>query len=633
MSTNNISTPPQPLPTFTTTPISVEEHVYRLIKNSREVQDQVVLNVQPESATFANVLLPLAHAENAMILEAHTLIFYKDVSADPDLREASSKAKNLLDDFAVQTGMRDDLFSLVDAVLNKKENLDPESLHYLRKVHKEFIRNGLNLPVGTKRDRFKEIKARLSQLTTEFRKNMANANDGGIWFTPDELKGVPKESLEELEKGKEGGENEGKLQVRFKRSPILRFATSGETRRRYYIANENRCPKNVPIFQEALLLRDEAARVLGYPNHAAFRLEDMMAKSPETVHNFLDDLAVRLGPGGRGEFQALKEFKRVELMSRGEPFDGHYFHWDHAFYGRLMLAQQYSVDHQKISEYFPLQSTVKGFLEIFQQLFGLQFREISGHEQSNTTDSPKVVNITWHEDVQLFSVWDEDQSKGTPLQGFLREDNTRQYPATALTCGFTKPTSKKPSLLKHNEMEALFHELGHGIHDLVAKTKYARFHGFETVVDFGEAPSQMLENWCWLPSVLKKLGRHYSNLSAEYLTSWKEKTGNGPESIQPPKEIPDEMIQNLLHAKHVNKAMYNLMMVSFGVFDMTIHEPESHEAIKSLNAGSTFNSIRSKIWPVEGPEALGQGDEWGHYEATFGHLMGEYHASFYSYLL
>jgi metallopeptidase MepB len=187
--------------------------------------------------------------------------------------------------------------------------------------------------------------------------------------------------------------------------------------------------------------------------------------------------------------------------------------------------------------------------------------------------------------------------------------------------------------LKHNELEALFHEMGHGIHDIVAKTKYARFHGFETVVDFGEAPSQMLENWCWLPSVLKKLGRHYSYLSNDYLTSWKEKTGNGPESIQPPEEIPDEMIQNLLRAKYVNKAMYNLMMVSFGVFDMTIHEPESHEAAKNLNAGSTFNNIRSKIWPVEGPEALGEGDEWGHYEATFGHLMGEYHASFYSYLL
>ena len=134
---------------------------------------------------------------------------------------------------------------------------------------------------------------------------------------------------------------------------------------------------------------------------------------------------------------------------------------------------------------------------------------------------------------------------------------TRQYPATALVCGFAKPTDTKPSLLRHNDMEALFHEMGHGIHDLVAKTKYARFHGFETAVDFGEAPSQMLENWCWMPTVLKTLGRHYSPLSEEYLVSWREKTGNGAESIQPPEKMPDEIIQSLLRARRVNKAMYN----------------------------------------------------------------------------
>jgi metallopeptidase MepB len=179
-------------------------------------------------------------------------------------------------------------------------------------------------------------------------------------------------------------------------------------------------------------------------------------------------------------------------------------------------------------------------------------------------------------------------------------------------------------------MEALFHEMGHGIHDLVAKTNYARFHGFETVVDFGEAPSQMLENWCWMPAVVKRLGRHYSSLSPEYLAAWKAKTESG---TSPPAEIPDEMIRSLLRAKHVNKAMYNLMMVSFGSFDMAVHEPESHEAVKNLNPAANFNKIRSKIWPIESPEVLGEGYEWGHYESTFGHLMGEYHAGFYSYLL
>ena len=168
MAASTLPSLPQPPPVFTTLPTSVEDNVLRLINNTRKAQDLVVLNIQPSSATFNNVLLPLAHAENAMILESHILVFYKDVSADPVLRKASSNTKNLLDDFAIETAMREDLFALVDAVLNKGENIDHESLHYLQKVHKEFIRNGLKLPVGPKRDRFKEIKTRLSQLTTEF---------------------------------------------------------------------------------------------------------------------------------------------------------------------------------------------------------------------------------------------------------------------------------------------------------------------------------------------------------------------------------------------------------------------------------------------------------------------------------
>ena len=164
------------------------------------------------------------------------------------------------------------------------------------------------------------------------------------------------------------------------------------------------------------------ARLLGYPNHAVFRLEDMMAKTPETVHKFFDDLVVKLAPEGRREFEAMKEFKRVELESRGEFFDGHYFHWDHTFYNRLKLEQQYSVDHQKIAEYFPLQTTVKGFFEIFRRLFRLEFKEISSLEQSNLSSDVKMNNITWHEDVQLFSVWDADQSQGTAFLGYLYLD-------------------------------------------------------------------------------------------------------------------------------------------------------------------------------------------------------------------
>lgn len=215
------------------------------------------------------------------------------------------------------------------------------------------------------------------------------------------------------------------------------------------------------------------------------------------------------------------------------------------------------------------------------------------------------------------------------MQGFIKEDGSRRYPATALVCNFSKPTEKKPSLLKHDEVVTLFHELGHGIHDLVSKTIYSRFHGTNTVRDFVEAPSQMLENWCWTPSQLKSLSKHYSTISPEYYKAWKEHAGDKPD---PAAEIPDELIQNLIKTKHVNAALFNLRQLHFGIFDMTVHEPKDHEAIKDMNVSETYNKLRKEIASLDGPEVLGQGYSWGHGEATFGHLMGGYDAGYYGYL-
>ena len=215
-----------------------------------------------------------------------------------------------------------------------------------------------------------------------------------------------------------------------------------------------------------------------------------------------------------------------------------------ALYDRLMEEKDYQLDQQLISEYFPLQTTIRGMLEIFEHLFGLHFVEVVGKDRDSISPSGKGNDIVWHDEVQVFSVWD-DEGEGSGFvgylyldlfpregkyghaanfnlqPGFIQENGTRRYPATALVCNFSKPTAKKPSLLKHDEVTTLFHELGHGIHDLVSRTTYSRFHGTNTVRDFVEAPSQMLENWCWTPSQLKALSRHYSTLSSEYLEAWK----------------------------------------------------------------------------------------------------------------
>ncbi|KAK4499573.1 hypothetical protein PRZ48_010090 [Zasmidium cellare] len=645
--------PPQAPPLFTHTPESLIKDTERLIATSKALQDKVVKEVSVDNANFHNAELPFAQDDNKMSLESHIIGFYQAVSTDAKVRDASTEAEKLMDDFAIEASMREDIFKLVDAAYKKQKDdtsLDAESRRLLEKDRKGYIRMGLDIPAGPKRDRFKAIKKRLSELSITFQKAL-NEENGGLWLTPEELEGVPEDVTSGLMKGKEGTPSEGKLWLTFKYPdlfPTLKYCKNAEVRRKVFVANENKCPGNVELFKEAIILRDEGARLLGYPNHATFRIEDKMAKTPKTVDDFLGDLRKRLAPGGLKEIEKLKELKKAETGKADK-----YFLWDHRFYDTLMLEKEYQLDQQRISEYFPLQSSISGMLNIFEELFGLHFVKIEGEHRDQISETGKGADIVWHQDVQVFAVWDDEAEGGSfvgylyldlhprdgkyghaanfNLQpGFIQENGTRRYPATALVCNFSKPTPKRPSLLKHDEVVTLFHELGHGIHDLVSKTIYSRFHGTSTVRDFVEAPSQMLENWCWTPSQIKSLSKHWSYLSPEYTKQFKEQAGNG--ESQPAESMPDDLIESIIRTQHVNDALFNLRQLHFGSFDMLVHEPASHEDVKKLDVSETYNKLRKDISKLDGPEELGEDYHWGHGQATFGHLIGGYDAGYYGYL-
>jgi len=633
MAPQAFKTPPQAPPLFTGTPKSVVEDTKRLVDKSRSIQDKIVAEVKDKDASFKNIMLPMAYDENTMALEAHIIGFYQAVSTNQELRDASTEAERLLDDFSIESSMREDVYNVVEAAFHKGEKLDPESQRLLEKERKNYIRNGLGIPAGPKRDRFKEIKKRLSEISIVFQKNL-NEENQGLWFTPEELSGVPQDVLAGFAKGE--GEHSGKVKMTFKYPdlfPVSKYATNPATRKKIFIANENKLNQNVPLFKEVVVLRDEAARLLGYPNHAAFKIEDKMAKTTKTVDDFLGDLRERLTKGGASEKKTLAALKEKDLKSHGagKTFDGQYYLWDHRYYDRLMLEQDYSLDQEKLAEYFPLQTSIRGMLRIFEELFGLTFVEVTGSDRASISPSGKGDDIVWHPDVQVFSVWD-DEGEGSGFvgylyldlhpregkyghaanfnlqPGFIQENGTRRYPATALVCNFSKPTPKKPSLLKHDEVVTLFHELGHGIHDLVSRTTYSRFHGTNTVRDFVEAPSQLLENWCWTPSQLKALSHHYSSLSPEYEAAWQEQAKG---QAKPDNKLPDELISNLIKTKHVNDALFNLRQLHFGIFDMTVHEPSSHAEAEAMKLSELYNKLRHEITGLDGPEAYGEGYAWG----------------------
>ena len=415
MASSNHPTPSQRPIQFTRTPASIINDAKGIIETSCMAHDDVVKTVLPQEATFANVMLPLVKSEHALKLESHILQFYQHVSMDKEIRDASAEAEKLINEYEIETAMREDLYHLVDAVASRNEKLDTESTLLLGKKHREYVRNGLKLPIGAKRDRFREIQQSLGQLSIQFRKNLNEARVE-MWFPPQQLEGIPEDVLSGLEKGT--GDNEGKLLMTSDFPHFLaaiKYVENSETRKRFQLAYENKCVNNLPILKEIVMLRDEAARLLGYPDHATFRLEEKMAEKPEIVNIFLADLRSRLIAGGRKDLEALKVLKKSEMESRGETFDGHYFVWDNQFYGQLLLEREYCVDQKKIAEYFSLENTIKGMLKIFENLFGLVFVEIAGDERSKFAKSGNGTSLVWHEDVQLFCVWDSEDEGG----GFL----------------------------------------------------------------------------------------------------------------------------------------------------------------------------------------------------------------------
>ena len=223
------------------TVLAILDHlILTILDRTRKLLDKIAADITTETATFENVVLPIAEDENDSNLQSQIIGFYQAVSSDAKLRDASSKAEEMMLEFGIEASMREDIFKLVDAAYKKGEKLDPESQRLLEKERKSYITNGLGIPAGHDRDRFKEIKKRLSQIQIEFQKNL-NEEDGGIWLTKKELDGVPDDVVEGFEKGT--GDNEGKLRFTFKYPdlfPTLKFALASEVRQKIFIENENK---------------------------------------------------------------------------------------------------------------------------------------------------------------------------------------------------------------------------------------------------------------------------------------------------------------------------------------------------------------------------------------------------------
>ncbi|EFQ31729.1 peptidase family M3 [Colletotrichum graminicola M1.001] len=637
--------PPQPLPTIPKAD-EIVPMVKRILAVQRVARERAVATVSPSEASFANVIAPFLEADDTTQGEAGVFGLLRFSGPDKATREAIEEGVRLWSASTAERLRLEGVYELVSAVREKGEALGREERKIVEDLWLDYRGAGHGVLDGEGIAAYLERRERIEELKEEFRKNLRKGGDG-VWLEEAELEGVPASEMERWKTGREDvPEEKGKRFVTLERADydaVLRHARDPEARRRVYVASDNRFPENVPLFKEMLVLRDENARSLGYKSHAEFRMQRKVAPSAEWVEGFLARLRADLMPRGQEEMRRLGRKKREHLqgLSVGTEDSGDWekiLPWDCAFYTRL-LEEEAEVDHESISGYFPLGHTLSAMLGLFTDFLGLEFVPVPRED---------LVGKVWDQEVEVWGVWEGRGERKGEFVGYLYADilwregkyrtacnvnlqcgyakggGSRVYPATVLMCAFRPPTEASCALLKHHEVVTLFHELGHGLHDLISRTKHTRFHGTRVAADFGETPSTMLENWCWMPTELIKMGRHYTRVVPAYMSKWREAHPAGEEP--PPERMPEEVVRKLVESRELNRGLWFLRQLVFATFDITVNKQESTQALRDLDEVGLFNDLQDSLNLRPNPDKRG----YGYVHST--HFIELYDAGYYAYL-
>ncbi|KAG6917455.1 hypothetical protein DXG01_002432 [Tephrocybe rancida] len=574
-------TPPQPPPSWNHSPEELTRLNTEYIAANRAIQDAIAA-LAPKDCNFTSVAL--ANADARFEAGTELLAFYQNVSPTKELRDASNEAESIVRQFGIESSMRLDVFNAkVAAQKNLKESgewekLSAEEKRLVDKYILDGTRAGLALP-EKERTELTDLKKELSQACLDFSKNF-NEENGVISFTEEELKGVPKDVISGYTKRTEDGKEV--YDVTYKTPDIF------------------------PVVQVSC---DEyhPGLIGRVSSGAGYVAEEKMVKTGKNVEDFLNDLEGKLRPVGEKERDILLTLKKKEHNAKGLPFDGEFYIWDYRYYDRKYIEETLDLDDMLVKEYFPVDIVVPTILSIYQNLLGVRFEEIQG--------------TTWHPEVQQFAVWEKNAKDESGFIGYCYLDlfpraskyshaavwgllpgydlpgDKRAYPLAAMVANLAKPTPNKPALMRHDDVVTFFHEMGHVFHGLLSKTKFARFHGTSVARDFVEAPSQMLENWCWEPKVLEQMSSHYETK----------------------KPLSPELIEKIIKSRYVNVGLFYLRQTFFAKFDLKVHTEKAGEDYTEL-----WNSLREKISLVKNIKATpGQG--------TFGHITGGYDAGYYGY--
>jgi len=569
------------------------------IKEARESLTKLYA-IPKEQRTFDNTMLELDNIYNKAGNVYGSVYLMGSTHPDDAARNQADEGKAEFAKFFNEISLDENLYR---AVKDYSETAEAKSLtgykaRFTQKTVEDFERNGFALP-KEKRDELKAINDKLADLTILFQKNIAEVSDY-LMVDETEIDGLQ----EDYKNARRQEDGKYKIDLTYPSYvPFMKFSNSESARKKLYTLYNNRAAtKNPEVLIKVLILRQQMAELLGFKTYAEYRTGDRMAKTPQNVWDFENNLIDKLKEKAQIDYDELLSVKRVKL---GDETIDVIQPWESGYYNNILLKEKYELDQNLVKEYFETNNVIDGLFQITQNLFGVEYEEIK---------DPSV----WHKDVRLFNVKQDGKiisrfyidlyprpnkyshAACFPMIGSKETENGPQFPTATLVCNFPAATADMPSLLPHGDVETFFHEFGHVLHSVLTKTKLSSQSGTSVSRDFVEAPSQIFENWTWNYESLKLFAKHY-------------KTGE---------VLPKELFDKMLAAKNVGSGLAFTQQVYYGILDFTLHD--KYDPTSSKPVVEVMKELQNEItlYPyLDGTQMF----------AAFGHLMG-YAAGYYSYL-
>ena len=563
----------------------------------------------PEAPTFANTIEALAFSGETLTYVSSLFFNLNEACTNEEMQNLAEELSPMLTEYSMSVMLNPALFARVKAVYEAREGLSltQEQAKLLEETYKSFVQSGANLSDGDKAV-YAKLEEELSLATLQFGKSVLSATNAYQLHITDEadLAGLPQSvrdmgAAEAAERGLAGWVY---TLDHPSFTPFLRYSGNRELRRQIWTAYATRCVgggfDNLERILKIVDLRIKSSKLLGYKTFADYAIEDRMARTPEKVLAFLNDLRAKAYPFAKRDLTEIRQYAaahgfREELMP-----------WDFSYWSEKYRDEKYALNEELLKPYFELSRVEAAVFDLAGRLYGLKF-----------TENPSIP--LYHPDVRAFDVTDangrfmavlyldyfprESKRGGAWMTAFREQGRIGGRmcrPLVSLVTNFTKPTATEPSLLTFDEVTTLLHEFGHGLHGILAEGTYPSLTGTNVARDFVELPSQMMENWVYEPEYLKTFAVHY-------------KTGE---------VIPQALIDRLVASKNYLSGYACLRQLNFGLVDMGWHTLDGVEGIDPI----AFEQ------EIVGRMPLLPGVKDAVFSPSFTHIFsGGYAAGYYSY--